>query len=160
MNRLLPLEKTMGSYFGIVRAALFEGLTCFGMASAASKSKESKKWHQKGLAHFHRMKAWVSAGNINCVHYLGLLEAEHVVSKGKLDLAKEKYQDSISVAKRNGFVQDAALAHERAGIFFLAQDDTSWAKYHIEKSILLYKDWGCKAKIDHLSNKYEDLLST
>ena len=156
----LPGDKAFPGFFGTVRAALFEGLTCFGMSIGASKSRESKKWHQKGLTHFKRMKAWVSAGNINCVHYLGLLEAEQAVSKGKLDLAKEKYNDSISIAKRNGFVQDAALAHERAGIFFLAQDDTPWAKYHVEKSILFYKDWGCTAKVDHLSTKYEDLLSS
>ena len=75
-------------------------------------------------------------------------------------MAKSKYEQAISTAKRNGLIQDAALAHERAGLFFLAQDDTSWGKYHIEKSIKLYGDWGCKAKVTHLTEKHSDLLSS
>ena len=75
-------------------------------------------------------------------------------------MAKSRYEQAISTAKRNGFIQDAALAHERAGIFFLAQDDASWGKYHIEKWVDIYRDWSCTAKATHLTEKYSDLLSS
>ena len=159
LDKFAPGEKVYPGFYQTVRVAMFEALTCFDVATSKSKS-DQKKWWKKGENHLKRIKAWASAGNVNCVHSLSLVEAEQAVSKGDPALAKSKYDQAIATAKRNGFIQDAALAHERAGLFFLAQDDTSWGKYHIEKSIKLYGDWGCKAKVTHLTEKYSDLLSS
>ena len=90
-------------------------------------------------------------------------------------MAKSKYEQAISTAKRNGLLMEGWMSIREIVVStgeeselvahgedndWNYQNDTSWGKYHIEKSIKLYGDWGCKAKVTHLTEKYSDLLSS
>ena len=96
------------------------------------------------------IRGWAKNGNVNVVHHLYILEAELAVLNRKIKKAKEKFNDAIVTSSRNGFLQDRALAHELAGAFFKAQGDDNWEKYHIDRSIACYQEWGCSEKVKRL----------
>ena len=65
------------------------------------------------------IKKWTEGGNPNTRHYLSLLDAEAMAWRGQLAQAANMYESSILFSARGGFQQDAALACERAGDFYL-----------------------------------------
>ena len=106
-----------------------------------------------------RYDAALTSGDVNVVHYLHLLGAEQKFAKGKSSDAREEFDRAISTASRNGFIQDRALSHERCALFFVKEKDNEWASHHMKKAIQSYEDWGASRKVQHLQEKFSDLLS-
>ena len=98
------------------------------------------------------IRGWAKKGNVNVVHYLHILEAELAVLNGN-NKAKEEFNAAIATSSRNGFLHDRALAHELASAYFKVQGDDNWEKYHIDRSIACYQEWGCSEKVKQLENR-------
>ena len=94
---------------------------------------------------------------MNCVHMVDLLEAERMALIGRIREAKRLYGVAIALSSRNGFLQDRALAHERAAISCLDHKDLYWASHHFEQAHECYESWGANAKAIHLQDKYKEL---
>jgi hypothetical protein len=60
----------------------------------------------------YRVKAWVTKGNPDAKHSEAFLDAETAALKGKLQIAENHYQSALTIATRDGFMHDAALASE------------------------------------------------
>jgi len=112
------------------------------------------------------VQKWVKSRAVNCVHKLWLLNAEYATlsgnKRGDGDEIQKAYDAAISVATRSGFLHDAALANERAGIWFRSLGDDFWASSFISKAHELYQEWGATAKanqLDHLWNLNSDRIS-
>ncbi len=138
--------------FASVRYTFLEALTYLKAAQSASgwKKRQMKKSARETI---QIIQGWAKNGNVNVVHHLYTLEAELAVLNGKSSKAKEKFNDAIVTSSRNGFLQDRALAHELAAAFFKAQGDDNWEKYHIDRSIACYEEWGCSEKVMQLSKQ-------
>merc|ERR1711865_858725 len=65
---------------------------------------------------------------------------------------------AISYALRDGFLHHAALASERAGLYFLFLDDEVFASKYLSRAYILYKEWGAYVKVNQLASQYESLL--
>jgi hypothetical protein len=63
---------------------------------------------------------------------------------------RKAFDQAISAASKTGFLQDAALANELCGEFFLKGEDLFWAKHYLTSAYNLYCDWGAGAKAAHL----------
>ena len=59
---------------------------------------------------------------------------------------------------RDGFLHHAALASERAGLYFLFLDDEVFASKYLSRAYILYKEWGAYVKVKQLASQYESLL--
>jgi hypothetical protein len=144
----------------VPKHTFFQGLVWCGKAAAEGRSKFRSKHVRRARVITKKIKKWVQSGNVNCLHQVQLLEAEMAFLNGQKDIANKMYQASILSAGRGGFVQDMALAHERAGIFHLEVDDDSyWAVHHFDCAISVYQDWGAKAKVDQLVEKKSSIKS-
>jgi predicted ATPase len=110
----------------------------------------------------HReLQSWVAKGNPNARHLAYLLDAVYLsTQKGKDDEVKRMYDKSIALARRGGFVHDAALANEFAGVYFLNKLDTDLASLYLQRSKALYTDWGASAKVEQMDAKYGFLVET
>ena len=59
------------------------------------------------------LRVWLKKGpNPNLVHSMHLLEAEKAALQGKKAEAEYNFKRAISVATKNGFLHDKALAHD------------------------------------------------
>jgi hypothetical protein len=134
-----------------------------GMTAIALFKKGVNKRKHLGIATWviKSLEKWTRNGSHYCLHMTHLLEAEIRAAKGKLAEAVELYKVAIQSANRGGFLQDKALAHERAGIFHLELGhDAYWASYHLECAIECYNDWDAQAKVSQLVEKYGSLVGT
>jgi len=61
------------------------------------------------------------------------------------------YDLAISAATRSGLLRDAAIANERAGIWFDSLNDGYWAESYLSKARMLYYEWVATAKAERLS---------
>jgi ribosomal protein L17 len=90
-----------------------------------------------------RVQAWVARGDPNIRHLVYLLDAAYLSTRnGKDDEVKRMCDKSIAVARRGGFVHDAALANELARLYYLNKLDTDWASLYLQRSKALFTDWG------------------
>jgi len=144
-NRLV-----LSSTFSSVRYTFLEALTYLKATQSASglKKRQMKKCALKTI---QLIRGWAKNGNVNVVHYLHILEAELAVLRGKNKKAKESFNAAIVVSRKNGFLQDRALAHELASAYFKAQGDEYWRNHHIECSKTCYQEWGCGEKVEQLN---------
>jgi hypothetical protein len=133
----------------------FKGISCF----AAARATHKKKYAKTGKIFRSKMNTWLEMGNPNVKHYASLLDAEWTAFKGKKYDAIKKYESAILLAARGGYQQDAALATERFGEFYLnVMGDRDDAAYQIGQSIKYWRDWGAVAKVQYLEEKYGSLL--
>eukprot|EP00957_Ditylum_brightwellii_P199750 15227554-Ditylum_brightwellii.AAC.1 len=64
------------------------------------------------------------------------------------------------MSARGGYVHDAALAQERFADYLLnIAGDFQEARYHIEGAVQRYTNWGAMGVVEHLHNKYQDVLA-
>ena len=66
---------------------------------------------------------------------------------------------AISSASQDGFLHHAALASERAGLYFLFLEDETGASRFLSRACILYKEWGAGAKVKQLVSRYEKYLN-
>ena len=130
-----------------IRFTFLEALTYLKVAQTASGSKK-KKMKKSGKKAMKLIQGWAKNGNVNVVHHLQILEAELAVLEGKVKEAEKSFKLAVASARRNGFIQDRALAHELSGALFEAQGDDYWKNYHLECAKTCYQEWGCSAKVE------------
>jgi tetratricopeptide (TPR) repeat protein len=82
-----------------------------------------------------------------------MLEAEISGIKGKTDEAITKFAQAMDCAHKEGFVNLAALAHERAGILLVSAGRPKEAEEHVVQAVRKYKSWGADAKVAQLVSK-------
>jgi signal transduction histidine kinase len=84
---------------------------------------------------------------------------QEVCKKAENLLARLKvYDQAINLAKENDYLQEKALAKELAGKFYLAQNRIKIAKIYLQDARYCYLQWGAKAKVEDLENRYPQLL--
>ena len=126
-------------------------------------------WKRTGRMHFrywrifrknHReLKTWARKGNPNTSHFVTLLDAELlVVRKANASEVRDTYDRSIAMASRAGLVNDAALANERVGSYFLDIMDSHWASHYLTRALELFDAWGASAKVHQLEKTYGNLV--
>lgn len=97
-----------------------------------------------------QMKSMMSNKGTNAIHrYDLLLACAAAYKKGDFSV-KELYDKAIKSAVQSGFIQDAALAYELAGEYFLLYNSKFWAQHYITRAFELYSEWGATAKVDHI----------
>lgn len=144
-----------GGHFFVPRNAWFRGLTALVMARKGGRQKPT--YMRKAARITKQMKRWSDLGNVNTIHMLQLLQAETAAVKGQKLNAKNLYMSAINTASRNGYLNDKALAHERAFMFHLESDsaeDEFWAENHFSDAVRAYCEWEAFQKAKQLLDTY------
>ena len=149
------LKSVSTGLFAITRVWFIEGLISIHAAQDATSIWKKRKWKKQAHKAVKQIQGWVQKGAVNLVHNLHLLTAELAAIEGKHKKAEKNYKSAINVATRNGFLQDKALSHELASIYYRKQGNDYWAKYHKERSQEGYSDWGATAKVEQLLQDVE-----
>jgi PAS domain S-box-containing protein len=105
-----------------------------------------------------KMKRWAHHAPMNYLHKYYLVEAERFRVKGKTIQASQLYDQSIALAKENGFLNEEALAYELAADFYSETERTLVARAYAQEAQYCYRRWGAQAKVEHLEERYGSLL--
>ncbi|MDF0552377.1 ATP-binding sensor histidine kinase [Kamptonema sp. UHCC 0994] len=106
-----------------------------------------------------KMQKWATDAPMNHLHKWQLVEAEKYRVLGKCYEAGDFYDRAISGAKENEYIQEEALANELAAKFYLNWGKEKLAALYMQEAYYCYAHWGAKAKINHLQQRYPQLLA-
>ncbi|MEH2182206.1 trifunctional serine/threonine-protein kinase/ATP-binding protein/sensor histidine kinase [Nostoc sp.] len=104
------------------------------------------------------MKKWAFHCPANFLHKYELVEAEKARLMGKNLRAMEYYERAIRGAKEQKFLQEEALAYERAAEFYLSIGKEEIGYFYLNNAYFCYTCWGAKAKVKDLESEYPQLL--
>ena len=125
----------------------------------ATTKTEQKQYLKKVASHQKQMKTWASHAPMNFQHKYELVEAEKARVLGQNETAITYYERAINGAKEQGFIQEEALANERAADFYLALGREKVAKTYMTEAYYCYIRWGAVAKVRDLEETYPHLIS-
>ena len=141
---------------GTLRISIFcfyDSLIRLAMLSAGSE--EERQFNLQYVTQNQaNMKHWVHHAPMNYQHKWHLVEAERYRVLGQPGEAREHYDAAIGLTQQHGYIQEAALAHELAGLFYLDRDQPELAEFYLQRSSHLYAQWGAVAKVRHLADCY------
>eukprot|EP00978_Attheya_sp_CCMP212_P048515 scaffold532450_cov102-Attheya_sp.AAC.1 len=157
-KRLWELEqKEADTSLTAYSLAFFSALVSLEL-SRRQGNRKRRKYRKHALKCIKKMRAWVKAGAINFTHKLVLLQAEYGSLISSPDETKKAYNSAIAMAGRSGFMQDCALANERAGMFFARTGDSFWAREYLTRAQELYKEYGALVKADSMEQMNQEVF--
>jgi predicted ATPase/signal transduction histidine kinase len=148
----------MIGYVPFVEHNFYTSLTlaaCWSQAPADEKRSLLEKI-QKNQA---QLEVWATNCPENFRHKHLLVEGELARIDGRPLDAGDLYDKAIEAARREGFLQDEALANELAGRFYRSLDRRRIAALYLSAAIREYARWGATAKAEALEEEFPDLES-
>ncbi len=121
-------------------------------------AQEGEKIMERVSANQEKMAHWAAHAPSNYRHKHLLVTAERLRVEGALLSAMEYYDLAASGAREQGYIQEEALAHERAGLFYRAMGREEIAKTYMGNAARIYEIWGAVSKVRALSRAFPDLL--
>lgn len=107
---------------------------------------------------FELLQTWSARAPANHAHRVALIEAEMARLWGDSGAVHEHYVRAIALAGDQGFLQDQALANERAGAWFVAQQNPTVARAYLAEARYLYLLWGAEEKVARLDAEHGRLM--
>ncbi|MEG4168524.1 MULTISPECIES: AAA family ATPase [unclassified Microcoleus] len=155
------IESYLSAASGLITVAIFhfyDSLVRLAVYSDTPQS-EQQKLLDRVQANQEKMQQWAHHAPMNHLHKFYLVEAErHRVLNQKIE-AVEMYDKAIALAQENEYINEEAVAHELAAKFYLEWGKEKLAKPYLIDAYYAYAKWGAKAKIDHLEQRYPELLA-
>ncbi len=105
-----------------------------------------------------KMQHWATHSPMNYLHKFNLVQAELYRVLGKIHQAMDFYDLAIQGAAENGYIQEEALANERAAEFYLHLGKEKIAKTYMIEAYYTYIRWGAIAKAKELESQYSYLV--
>lgn len=119
--------------------------------------------HQKKASNLIEMlTTWTKLGMNNSAHMANILKVELQMGVDKSINSKRLnilLDTAISSAYQDGFPHHAALASERAGMYFLRAEEEKLASKYLSRASALYTEWGAIAKVKQLESKHGKYLN-
>jgi PAS domain S-box-containing protein len=106
-----------------------------------------------------KLQFWASHAPMNYLHKWHLVEAERARVHGQPGEARERYDQAIALAEQHSYLNEAALAHELAGGFYLDKGSTQFAQVCLHNARYAYGRWGALAKVRDIEARYPHIFT-
>ena len=136
---------------------LYDSLTQLRRYAGAVPSERSRILRVV-QANQKRMKQWAIHAPENYHHKYILVEAERCRIQGQTLQAMQYYDEAITAAQTQGYVNEEALAYELAARFYLTCGREKVARTYLREAHYCYTQWGAIAKAKALKSQYSHLL--
>ena len=143
------------AFKGTMMMVEFKLYYCLALLTAPSLSPTQGKRLEESRAY---LDLWASFAPENVQHKCDLIEGEWLCREGDYMAAFAAFERAIAGAADNDFVQNEALAYERAAQCFLAWGKDKVAAGYMQEAYYCYARWGAQAKVTQLELQYPQLL--
>lgn len=152
----MEVKKHLDIVVGVYSVAIF--FFYDSLNRLATANVHDRQALRKVRANQKKLGKWADKAPMNHRHKWQLIEAEYCrVCQRVLD-AQTRYEEAIRGAIAEGFINEAALACELAGKFFLSLNNLRVASLYMKSALYYYEMWGATAKVDHIEMMYADAL--
>ncbi len=135
---------------------LYDSLSQLSQYESATR-KEQKHIARRVASNQRMMKKWAVHGPMNFDHKCYLVEAERNRIRGRDSEAIVCFNRAIEEARENHYMNEEALAYERAALFYLDRGRVTVAAAHMLDACYCYERWGALAKVRQLRRQYPHL---
>nr|WP_045870950.1 ATP-binding sensor histidine kinase [Tolypothrix sp. PCC 7601] len=135
----------------------YDSLTQLAMLAHTPISQKEILW-LRVIANQEKLKTWANHAPMNHKHKYCLVKAEYHRALGEYLEAMEYYDRAIAGAAEHGYIQEEALANERATEMYMSMGKKKIAQVYITEAYYGYHRWGSTAKVKHLEKQYPDLI--
>jgi tetratricopeptide (TPR) repeat protein len=149
---LIPLRKS--GYTGIVPYIhkIYVFLQGLMLAGSSQRSFVGSWRAQRCLKYLERASLQCPENHINKVF---LLSAELAAAAGDYEKAGHLFDKAIGYAEKEGFLNEQALAFEKAARMYLLVGRSAESTAYFGKAINVYRQWGAEAKVKQLQELIE-----
>ena len=127
-------------------------------AASDDASGDERRRHVEALsAHHRQLQIWAETCPENFENRAALVGAEIARIDGRVLPAEQLYEQAIRSARANGFVQNEAIAYERASGFYRARGFEEIADFYLGNARYRYLRWGADGKVRQLDHLYPRL---
>ncbi len=155
------IDKRQQALLGTVYSVLHRFYQSLAMLShhPEATAQEQKCYLKQVAANQKKLKKWVSHAPMNHAHRYELVEAERARVRGDHGAAINHFEQAIMLAKQHEYVQEAALAQELAGRYYLGREMAHLATAYLMDARYGYQSWGAVAKVRWLDEHYPQIFS-
>ncbi|MBF2088891.1 MAG: AAA family ATPase [Synechococcales cyanobacterium K44_A2020_017] len=114
---------------------------------------------QQALAQQPTIQHWAEAVPANYQHRAELITAELAQLQGDVLTAMDGYDRAIETAIYHGYLHEAAIACERAAMFYLSIGKNRIGQAYLTDAYYSYVRWGAIAKVRHMEQQYAQILN-
>ncbi|HTN84205.1 MAG TPA: AAA family ATPase [Sorangium sp.] len=154
-------EPTLGASTGKVFTPMhtfYYSLSMTALYPAASP-EEKERYRAKLAENQAKLRALSETCASNFLHRYLLVEAELARLDGRPAEALDLYDRAIASASEHDYVNEAAVACELAGRFWLAQGKEKLARVYLSDACYHYNLWGAVRKTQDLQERYPHLAA-
>lgn len=135
-------------YGSLARLAIFDQLSRKERRAILRQVSEKQKI-------LHR---WALRAPMNFMNEFHFVEAERFRCLGRIHMALDQYDTVIEVAREKGYLNEEALANERAAMFLLSLGNKVRARSYFGEARNCYLKWGALTKVKDLDDNYSEFL--
>ena len=135
----------------------YDSLTQLAYCNQLNKTQK-KKYLKRVKSNQKKIKKWAKYAPENHLHRFYLIEAQMCQILNKKLQAMEYYDQAIFYAKKNQYIQDEALANEKAGEFYFSQNQPKIAQLYLWEAYYHYLTWGATKKAKIIKEKYPQFI--
>lgn len=152
-------EKYLIGVTGIFLNPTFHFHQCLALSVGYDYADGEKQaqYVEKIKSNLEKFKLWSKHCPSTYLHQRLLIEAELARITGNTLEAQDLYDQAISSARENKFLQNEALASELAAKFWLGKGKEKIAKVYMSEAHYGYQHWGAQRKVEDLEAKYPQL---
>ena len=151
-EKALPLLAAFAGQVGEWDFAFYRALASLGRA-AELDSRGRKPLIESAASLLERFSQWAVLCPATFAHKRDLIEAELTRLQGDEDDVEIAYASAVAGAEDSGFLHDAALANERAALYFVDAGAAEAAHEHARNALAAYANWGAIAKCTQLRER-------
>ncbi len=152
-------QKSAAGFMSVTQHNFYYSLGILALYPNANKY-EKARFMNKVSSNQKKMKTWAEDAPTNYQHKYELVEAEKARVLGKNVRAMEYYERAIQGARKQGYIQEEAIAYERAAEFYLFIGREEIAQFYMKNAYHSYAHWGATAKVKDLESEYPHFLVT
>lgn len=132
----------------------YRALALSALVAGGGLGRIEREKHLVGLRlAVRKLSGWAERSPRNFTHKHALAEAELRGLTGDTDAALRRYEEAIHGAQSGGFMQDAGVALERTGRFFLERGLVDIATTYLASARRAYVRWGAHGKVAWLDRQ-------
>lgn len=158
IQQLLPIEEAVMGELAQAEVNFYHSLVLADVAIAKPPTRRQPQIKTL-LKNQKLMQLWAKHSPSNFEHKRRLIDAEIARLQGNAGQALLLYQGAIAAAQTAGYVQNEAIACERAAQFLLQTHHEAAAIGYLLQARAAYKRWGATAKVQLLDQTYSELFA-
>ncbi|AFY44031.1 ATP-binding sensor histidine kinase [Nostoc sp. PCC 7107] len=158
LDYIIQIQSYLMAVSGMIIVPLFHFYAALTQLALVSSQSEAAEIIAEVESHQQTLHQWVQDAPMNHLHKWHLVEAEKYRVGGDKLAAMEHYEQAITIAKTNQFLNEEALANELAAKFYLDWGKEKIAQTYMIEAYYCYARWGAKAKVIDLETRYPQLL--